>query len=126
MTRAVLCGKRSDRQSSTAAMSSLHWRPAKWRIQQKLIAIVSNVHSDKAPTCIASWFTSYVPHSALRSSKLAKDANSKVKSNYVFDYLKCIIENNDFPETIIEEEYSENENKNALNETKGNAMLFCT
>ena len=107
-------------------MSSLHWRSEKGRIQQKLIAIISNAHSDKAPTYITSWIISHVPHPALRSSNLAKDANSKDKSNYVFDYLKYVIVNNVFPEKIIEKEYSEHENKNALNETKGNVMLLCT
>jgi hypothetical protein len=102
--RVVLRVKRGDRQSNTAALSSLHWRPTNWRIQHTLLVVVFKFHLDKTPTYIASWITSYVPRCALRSSDLTNDDNRKDESNFVFDYLEGIIENNVFPETIIEEE----------------------
>ena len=112
-------------------MSSLHWRPAKWRIHQKLLVVVFNAYHEKTPNYIATCINSYTPRRALRSSgpNLAKDSNSKDESNSLFDHLEDIIENKVFPETIIEEElgkYNEIVYKYPLNETKWNFMLICT
>ena len=128
--RVVLPVKWGDWQSSTASLSSLRWRPAKWSIHQKLLVVVFNAYRDKTPTYIASCITSYTPRRAFWSScpNLAKDSNSKDENNSLFDYLEDIIENNVFPETIIEEElgkYSEIVYKKSIkwNETERYAIL---
>ena len=69
--RVVLRIRRGDRRSMTAVLKQLHWLPAKYRIEYKLLVIVFRALHDRTPAYLASLITPYVPRRALRSADRA-------------------------------------------------------
>ena len=59
--RVVLCLRRRDQHSLTAALRELHWLPIAQRIQFKLLTLMQSALDANSPRCLADRISPYVP-----------------------------------------------------------------
>ena len=66
--RVVLCLRRRDQHSMTAALRELHWLPVAQRIQFKLLTLMHGAVHANTPRYLADRISPYVPCRSLRSA----------------------------------------------------------
>ena len=80
----VLCLRRRDQHSTTAALRELHWLPVAQRIQFKLLTLMHGAVHANTPRYLADRISPYVPCRSLRSADQSLIVVPRVTSFLVY------------------------------------------
>ena len=88
--RVVLCLRRRDQHSMTAALRELHWLPVAQRIQFKLLTLMHGAVHANTPRYLADRISPYVPCRSLRSADQSLIVVPRVNLNGSADELSHV------------------------------------